>query len=461
MIEDVQQQFQQTLNQTLFDPMDKPFPIRWNQSPPEEKTFTLDEFKIACIINGDCTLFNEEEIKNILTKPFSIIDESGNNMLDKTIPMNCRVVPICKCKKNAKCKCDNELLNVKVNNNDKSLNKLLFLKDHISESDILSGFDLLTKGRSICQITNGKLTVKNPTFTTEQKDKLELGGFCIIKTLQFLRNFTKANEGDYNELYHLSNCKCHSGGWKFLVGDRILTKTKNIELFDVMAFNEELGEVYLLHTKDGADTSAIRECSSQVRVCSNELKKWYCSNKSSILSEIYDAMNLDPSHCKGDFIHRLCAKQTLNANFKDAQEFIKKIRRCSIRICLALADKIAFRWHDFKYIDFHCSFENIIDVEFLNKLKQLKLVKPDNCMDMQRLATLTPKQFKSNFGGNFELYQKIFKNIAPNIEEYKRVRDLLTSPSIPKMEIVILNDNFNKTLHDKISLCVMPINTGD
>ena len=65
------------------------------------------------------------------------------------------------------------------------------------------------------------LTVKNPILTKGIIEKLHenkvIDFICINRLLQFLRSKTEMDdEGDYNELMHLSNCDCHSNQFKYL-----------------------------------------------------------------------------------------------------------------------------------------------------------------------------------------------------------------------------------------------------
>lgn len=91
---------------------------------------------------------------------------------------------------------------------------------------------------------------------------------CPIRLVQFLRmNSVVTEEGDYNELYHLSNCRCRQEDhrWKYLVGDRITPSILHgIELCDILAIKES--EVYYLHAKHKFDATAARNLCSQVRV---------------------------------------------------------------------------------------------------------------------------------------------------------------------------------------------------
>ena len=94
--------------------------------------------------------------------------------------------------------------------------------------------------------------VKCSYVTKSLLSELKKLNICPIKLLQFLRMyFFQLQEGEYNELYNLSNCKCqYKNSWKYIVADRIISnENKKVELFDVMALNKEDQEAYLIHAK--------------------------------------------------------------------------------------------------------------------------------------------------------------------------------------------------------------------
>ena len=129
----------------------------------------------------------------------------------------------------------------------------------------------------ICDVDNSGteevLLVRNPYLTQEMEEELKRkhGHICLQKLIQYLRMHLPMDEGPYNELYHLNNCACHSHGWTFLVGDRVMAGTVNVELFDVMCYNEEKQMCYLLHVKKGSDADSSRAACSQVNVCKEEI----------------------------------------------------------------------------------------------------------------------------------------------------------------------------------------------
>ena len=61
--------------------------------------------------------------------------------------------------------------------------------------------------------------------------------------------------------------------------------------------------------------------------------------------------------------------------------------------------------------------------------------------------------------GTENLFGDIMKKIGPNYEVKELIEKdkRLNSPYIPKLEIIILHDNFNRKPHDNIKLCILPI----
>ena len=131
-----------------------------------------------------------------------------------------------------------------------------------------------------------------PYVTKSLLSKLENLNVCPIKLLQFLRmRFGRIHEGEYNELYHLFNCKCQvKNSWKYVVGDRIFSnENKNIELFDVMALNIEDREAYLIHVKKGFDAASSRDLTSQVFICGDQIwKSLSVNSKTNMLKMFYN-----------------------------------------------------------------------------------------------------------------------------------------------------------------------------
>ena len=118
--------------------------------------------------------------------------------------------------------------------------------------------------------------------------------------IQFLRRHVPMDEGPYNELYHLSNCSCHYPDWTYLVLDRIFM-AGNIEICDVLAYNEEENTSYFLHVKKGADAEPARTVCSQVRVSIEEVVRTLIIDQDfNIFDQIWDV-----STFKAERIHNL------------------------------------------------------------------------------------------------------------------------------------------------------------
>ena len=168
--------------------------------------------------------------------------------------------------------------------------------------------------KRFCIVLDAKNTdyykVKCPYVTKSVLSKLEHLNVCPIKLLQFLRmNFGQIHEGEYNELYHLFNCKCQvKNSWKYVVGDRIFSNiNKNVELFDVMALNREEQQAYLIHVKKGFSASASRELTSQVFLCGDQVwKSLSVNSETNMLKMFYNvALSVTPD----DNIHKVLTKQ--------------------------------------------------------------------------------------------------------------------------------------------------------
>ena len=457
MINDIHQRFQETLKECYFrEDKTMPFPIAWNNSE-KKKSFTLDEFVQSCTKNGKSD-FSDQAIMDILLQDFQILEQNGTILLDKKHKLNCCIVPACKCKDRKPCKCQCDFLQIKLKKKKSSLNKMLLLNEKLLDDDFQANYDILKESRKICQFNPHDQTylVNNPILTKEIASSLRRANFCIPKTLQFLKSrLPNIHEGDYNELYHLSNCACHSKEWHFIVGDRILSSISpsNMELFDVMMYHKKKG-IYLLHVKLGAGTTSVRECSSQVRTCEKTLKEWY-NKKGSILDNIYEQIcKVDDSSNDGQFVHRTLTKHFLTKAFGSKEKFSEQFRKNKVYICLALANDVAMDWKYFQHIDFKVDLSQVIQDHDLKKLKKLNWVKSNNSVDMQLMKV--PKKTITDEFGSMDIYNKILKAIGPNLD-HEIVKKVCSTPDIPKLEIIILQDNFHKHPCGEIYFCILPI----
>lgn len=183
--------------------------------------------------------------------------------------------------------------------------------------------------------------VNSPYFTKSLLTELENINIdiCPIMLLQFLRMcFFQLKEGEYNELYHLSNCQCQiKNSWKYVVGDRILSnENKNIELFDVMAINMEDQEVYLLHVKKGFGASASRELSSQVSTCGDQIwKSLSINSKTNMLKMFFEVATT--VFTDDDSIHRVLTKQEVENIGETEIQFLDKMKSTKMKyfICFS------------------------------------------------------------------------------------------------------------------------------
>ena len=163
---------------------------------------------------------------------------------------------------------------------------------------------------------------------------------CIIRLMQYLRmHFFISQESEYNDLYHLSNCKCQqaNSNWKYVVGDRITSKRNgNVELFDIMAFNENDSKVLLIHVKKGFDASAARALSSQVAVCGEGIfNGLYINPKRHMLKDFY---NVAVKPKNDTDIHKNLTQQEVQAIAETEDSFFKKMisNKITFYICFAV-----------------------------------------------------------------------------------------------------------------------------
>eukprot|EP00111_Clytia_hemisphaerica_P015907 TCONS_00047009-protein len=157
--------------------------------------------------------------------------------------------------------------------------------------------DSLTQTRKIVQKIEGKdgmYKVETPHLTKDIWRKISTiyPEICPVRLVQFLRmNSVLLEEGDYNELYHLSNCCCRTEGWKYLVGDRITPSSiHGIEFCDVLA--SKGNTFYYLHVKHKFDGNAARALCSQVRASIKCLWESLVSpSKENMVEKFYDAVS--------------------------------------------------------------------------------------------------------------------------------------------------------------------------
>ena len=67
-----------------------------------------------------------------------------------------------------------------------------------------------------------------------------------------------------------------------------------------------------------------------------------------------------------------------------------------------------------------------------------------------------PKKTITDEFGSLDIYEKILKAIGPSLD-HEIVKKVCSSPDIPKLEIIILHDNFHKYPCGEIYYCIFPI----
>lgn len=179
--------------------------------------------------------------------------------------LNCLMINKTPKEKNNKKEKDNE--NKETNNSTNDSNSILAeaLKDENKDSENFNEECLYT--------------VQLPCLSTKLYNEiLKMKNVCPVKLLQFLQIYHGVSEEFYyNQLYHLSNCKCDDKtGWKYVVGDGIIVG--GIELFDLMAYNMKEKKVVFYHVKKSYSVEDAKVISAQVFSCS-ELMYEYVYNK--------------------------------------------------------------------------------------------------------------------------------------------------------------------------------------
>ena len=236
----------------------------------------------------------------------------------------------------------------------------------------------LVRKESCISIENGNnYRVNYPYLTNSLLSKLEELKVCPIRLLQFLRMyFRHLNEGEYNELYHLSNCKCiKENQWKYVVGDRIFSEgNKNVELFDVMALNTLENKAYLIHVKKGFGASASRELSSQVGVCGEEIwKSLSVNSETNMLKKFYQvAVKADAS------THRQLTKREIEAIGKNETEYldVMKSHQMKYYICFSPCTSKTRKFSFLRKADLDYNFQehNVLEMGIIKKLHEVMIL---------------------------------------------------------------------------------------
>ena len=463
------------------------FPLLWNTGK-KEAPFSIEEIYSYCKkTRGDLSKppVSEEDVKEILKtilcKEFCLQDGSGYTQLFKRVKLNSSILP-------------NTVLGTKITKQLKSdislenFSKLLASADNITDDMIREKiFDkqkdekqtaslkrlknLLSEKVSVCRQEEGKFIVENPYITnTAVKDLMEKTGntICLNMLIQFLRSQTSLEEGDYNELYHLSNCPCHSNGWAFIVGDRILCGSEKIELFDVMAYHEEKRLVYMIHVKEKADASAARAACSQVRVCGEEMTRCLTVGMDEDILDLFYKAAVG-NYKEGEAsIHTELVHEIMLENFKTKKDFNMKLRGARFRICLALADTTkngASRWRFLKETNLDEPVE--LEEQAMSVMIRLGYISSKKRTLTQKIVDSSKGQItneickaskgKISLKKATEAYDAIFKAIKPEDITSGDMREMLHSKYITKTEINSLHDGFIGLYFEKVVLKIMPI----
>ena len=197
------------------------------------------------------------------------------------------------------------------------------------------------KGKSpVCETSKEseeRLIVRNPYLSVHQASEInKISGdkICFSMLIQFLRRHVPMDEGPYNELYHLSNCSCHYPDWTYLVLDRIFM-AGNIEICDVLAYNEEENTSYFLHVKKGADAEPARTVCSQVRVSIEEVVRTLTIDQDfNIFDQIWDVSTTKVEKR----VHNLNLSAVIQRRFASKEDFVGKMRKSKFNICMAIAE---------------------------------------------------------------------------------------------------------------------------
>ena len=307
--------------------------------------------------------------------------------------------------------------------------------------------------------------VENPYLTKSTWIKIEetYPEICPVKLIQFLRmKYGLLEEGDYNELYHLSNCECSrkiNGGWFYVVGDRIETPTNHkIELCDVMAINEK--KIFYLHVKHKFDAGAARNLCSQVKVgikCIWETLMAY-SNESNMVGKFYDvAMG------KGSSVHEKLTRMEVSQIGNSKEKFLEVIADVSKQHYVCLAPFIESDVNKFKHlkscnlIDPFCEddfdqkeiFDDLQSKGVLNKNGRVKTLFFNFPTKTKFVEELMKFKEASIVKGKKTFYTNAYENAHDTIQrriggEYPDNSLISRKTFVSKFEFVELYNSFSK-----------------
>ena len=342
-------------------------------------------------------------------------------------------------------------------------------KDGAADKNVLSWDDCADKDKAVKEIlfeknptiypsekVKNSYRVKNPHLTKDTWIKLqaEYPEICPVKLVQFLRMKSGvADEGDYNELYHLSNCKCRESGWMYVVGDRILAPTNHkIELFDVMAIKGD--KIFYLHVKHDFDASAARNLCSQVKVgikCLWETLMAY-SEESNMIEKFYDVV---ASKKSSPSVHEKLTKMEVEQIGESKEEFLDVLTDNNKEHYVCLAPFVEGKNNKFKHL-VSC---NLIDPfskeDFDGKNAVYETLKKSGVLNEK--GRLTPnffnlqskKKFEEKIGSYYKGEKKnvedAYKTIQKKVEGEHPNNSLLSRQTfVSKHEFVDLYNSYSK-----------------
>lgn len=416
--------------------------LKWNCDSKHTPTFTIND--LYDFVKCPSSNVSKEELdflEKLLTKKYIFYEtESSSNLISgqygnerhsyELLELNLKLMEKCKLKKNEE--------------------KLTYHSVIEESSETGSNEETTT----VKNLKRYKVNVPHlPKLLVQDINDFNI---CIIRLMQYLRmHFFISQESEYNDLYHLSNCKCQqaNSNWKYVVGDRITSKRNgNVELFDIMAFNENDNKVLLIHVKKGFDASAARALSSQVAVCGEGIfNGLYINPKRHMLKDFYNVA-VNPKNDTD--IHKNLTQQEVQAIAETEDSFFKKMisNKITFYICFAVCQGKPFsilESADLGYVFTESDFKEST-LQFLNNRGILNNSK------------LTSKIFKGKKVIDNELCELDEKNIYENISKKvggKGVLDFLADGSsfTAKSCLVDLYEKFSTLIFNERKQIILKI----
>ena len=449
------------------------FPLPWHctKKDSKEKTtkksaskstaqhFNLDDLVKVCF-NSTVSSEVKTMVVQILTDDIVFVDAANTtktNRMYREDMMNCSLM-----KSSKLAKLCPKLSYLLANEVDITEEKLKNSLSYLKEEEAKQIMENLTQKRKVCRkVSKNQLAVVDPHLTIEQVEKLKAipgSRICIPRLIQFLRMQLQMDEGQYNELYLLSNCPCHSGGWVFLVLDRVEIHG-NIEICDVLAYNKKESLVVLLHVKEGADANKARAVCSQVRVSCEEINRSLTIDQDPDVFQMIFNRATNPPEMS---LYRQSLKSTIEDNFDGEEDFVTKMRASKFDICMAVADNNASRWKEMKNINLKKDVSDVVDdPEMLKAFTKLGYLTKRKKQITQKMID-TPKEQIAND----------VKEAAPDIKKTSIIKtitdvfikitrdgtaEFLRGNFISRMIINDLHDTFQGLMEQNVRLRIMPI----